>query len=87
MSRREQREEKEDLLLGLLSSSLPFLLLEFSKSISDLKLLLVLLIFGKVQIKKKEASINHQRRISAVLAYCTDFLKQDFWSRFVGSCG
>ena len=37
--------------------------------------------------RRRRHLINHQRRISAVLAYCADFLKQDFWSRFVGSCG
>ena len=37
--------------------------------------------------RRRRYLINHQRRISAVLAYCADFLKQDFWSRFVGSCG
>ena len=37
--------------------------------------------------RRRRHLINHQRRISAVLAYCADFLKQDFWSRFVDSCG
>ena len=55
MSRRDKREEEEGLLLGLLVSSLSFLHLEFSESVSDLKLLLLLLIFERVQIKKKEA--------------------------------
>ena len=53
MSRREKREEEEGLLLGLLVSSLPFLHLEFLESVLDLKLFL-LLIFERVQIKKKE---------------------------------
>ena len=55
VSREKKREEEEGLLLGFLFSYLSSLHLEFSESVSDLKLLLLLFIFGRVQIKKKEA--------------------------------
>ena len=87
MSRWEQREEEEGLLLGLLCSPLSFLHLKFSKSVLDPKLFLLLLFLKESKSRRMRYLIDHRRRISAVLAYCADFLDQDFWSWFVDSYG
>ena len=87
MSRWEKRKEEEGLLLGLLCSPLSFFHLEFSESVSNLKLLLLLFIFERVSIKKKEASNRPSKKDQHSTNILCWFPRLGLWSWFMGSCG